>query len=235
MCCGKATRRGGLGSDVSVEQREEMFDLFSAADSFLRQPSGWLVILLVVIVVWLIRVVIDMRSDIQLVKQASAHNLTPTFLAQFSNNAQRRQLDRIRSAARRAAKSTAADGGNPAALLRFEQEVKAEIDALESTFGTQQKQQGGDSDDYSDIASSSSQDEENAGLGNDHEHEQDDDAADFNGAPGVDDYDHESGFDHESGRDAALSEAAPGSTEDKPRFKTARLRTVTTDSEVSYE
>jgi hypothetical protein len=134
-----------------------MFDLFAAADSFLRQPSGWLAILLIIMVVWLVRVVIDLRSDLTLVKQASSHNLTASFLAQYSNNAHRRQLHRIRNAAHRASKATAGSADPAAALQRFEQEVQAEIDTLEASFGPAQA----DAEDDPDGAFSSSSADDN--------------------------------------------------------------------------
>lgn len=114
-------------------QKIVMLDLFGAAEAFLRQPSGWLAILLIIVVVWLIRVVTDLRTELTEVKHSGAHYITSEFLSEFSTKCNRKQLVRIRNAARRATKDVTAD---PRAVLqRFEQEIQAEINTLEASFG----------------------------------------------------------------------------------------------------
>lgn len=200
-----------------------MLDLFAAADSFLRQPTGWLAILLVVIVVWLIRVVIDLRSDLTLMKQSSAHNLTASFLAQYSNNSHRRQLHRIRNAARRAAKSATASANPADALHRFEREIQAEINTLEASFGPESPAHANDDEDPDSAFSSSS-----AGEDDDDSTRVDDDDVDPLPDNGVDEAD-DFGSAAKPGLEFDDDQPDLATVDPKPStLKTTRLRSSTT-------
>jgi hypothetical protein len=96
----------------------EMLDL----ETIFTKPSVWLMIFLLIVVFWLVRVITDHRQEVSVVKESSAHMVTPAFLAQFTALNNKQQLKRIRDAYRRAA---AKDGSG-----RFDLELQREINLI---------------------------------------------------------------------------------------------------------
>ena len=137
-------------------------DLFGLLTGFLKEPGGWICLLLFVAIVWLVAVVAGLRQEVTLLKQESAHYVKPPFLTQFSNNSNRRQLRRIRNAARATAKEldtlphdTSAPAATAAAMRRFERRIQAEIATLEpGRFDGDDDQHHDDEDDFEDEPSS---------------------------------------------------------------------------------
>lgn len=111
-------------------------DLLDVIDGFWKNPSGWLLLLLVFAIVWLLVAVLDQRSQVTKLKQAQGHCLTASFLAQYTTQNNRRVLQRIRNSARRATREAAEKNlSGPEALNRFSAQVNAEIRAMDASFG----------------------------------------------------------------------------------------------------
>ena len=118
-----------------------MFELLNL-DSILNNPGPWLMIFLLILVVWLIRVVTDVRKEVTTVKDQATHQVTDQQLNRVLELNNIRQLERIRNSIRRAFSPESGKAGSG----RLDLEIQAEINLIKRSNGNEEDHSEDDSE-----------------------------------------------------------------------------------------